>query len=225
MRRLLVLRPEPGASATVERARALGLDAVATPLFEIEPVEWSVPDPSEFDALLLTSANAVRSGGEQLHRFRALPVHAVGAATAEAARNAGFTVATTGEADLDQLVASLQPQLKLLHLCGEHRKSPDHARQQITQLPVYRGRALAAPDLAPAGGCVVLIHSPRAGGRFAELAGSAGLDRGSIAIAAISPAAAEAAGSGWERIEAAAAPTDAALLALAARLCNNRPAR
>ena len=33
MKRVLVLRPEPGASATVERARALGLDAVAVPLF------------------------------------------------------------------------------------------------------------------------------------------------------------------------------------------------
>ena len=46
MRRLLVLRPEPGASATVERARALGLDAVAMPLFEVEPVAWDAPDPA-----------------------------------------------------------------------------------------------------------------------------------------------------------------------------------
>ena len=29
MRRVLVLRPEPGASATVDKARQLGLDAVA----------------------------------------------------------------------------------------------------------------------------------------------------------------------------------------------------
>src|SRR5690348_12835066 len=32
MRRLVVLRPEPGASRTVESARALGLDAEAMPL-------------------------------------------------------------------------------------------------------------------------------------------------------------------------------------------------
>ena len=38
MRRVLVLRPEPGASATVERARERGLDAIAAPLFEIEPI-------------------------------------------------------------------------------------------------------------------------------------------------------------------------------------------
>ena len=44
MRRLIVLRPEPGASATMERARERGLDPVAMPLFEIEPVAWHAPD-------------------------------------------------------------------------------------------------------------------------------------------------------------------------------------
>jgi uroporphyrinogen-III synthase len=45
-------------------------------------------------------------------------------------------------------------------------------------------------------------------------------DRGDILIAAISPAAAEAAGVGWGVVEAAGEPSDDALLALAARLCN-----
>ena len=63
MSALLVLRPEPGASATVERARELGLDAVAVPLFEIEAMDWDAPEPGGFDGLLLTSANAVRCGG------------------------------------------------------------------------------------------------------------------------------------------------------------------
>ena len=68
-------------------------------------------------------------------------------------------------------------------------------------------------------GSVALVHSPRAGRRFAELVG----DRGSIAIAAISPAAAEAVGEGWQAVAAAEEPGDDALLALAARLCNNPP--
>ena len=45
-------------------------------------------------------------------------------------------------------------------------------------------------------------------------------ERGNIRIAAISPAAAEAAGTGWERVECVDAPNDEALLALGARLCN-----
>ena len=51
MRPLLVLRPQPGADATAARAKALGLDAIVTPLFRIEPCAWDMPDGA-FDALL-----------------------------------------------------------------------------------------------------------------------------------------------------------------------------
>ena len=64
MKRLLVLRPEPGASATAAKARALGLEPIAIPLFKTEAVEWEAPEASAFDGLLLTSANAIRCGGE-----------------------------------------------------------------------------------------------------------------------------------------------------------------
>ncbi len=70
MRRLFVLRPEPGNSESLQRAEALGLDAVAMPLFDVEPVEWDVPDAAGFDGLLLTSANAVAHAGEQLTDLR-----------------------------------------------------------------------------------------------------------------------------------------------------------
>jgi uroporphyrinogen-III synthase len=104
MRRILVLRPEPGASATLRRAHERGLHAVAVPLFEIEPVAWDAPEAGGFDGLLLTSANAVRSAGEQLEELRGLPVYAVGEATAGAAREAGFEVASTGDTDIRRLL-------------------------------------------------------------------------------------------------------------------------
>ena len=217
MRRLLVLRPQPGASATVDRARRLGLDAVAVPLFEVEPVDWQAPDPADVDALLLTSANALRHGGTQLERLLGLPVYAVGEATAQAAREAGFGIAATGAGGVDELLASIEPDLRLLHLCGVDRIAPAGAPQRITPFAVYRANAIAAPHLADADGSVALVHSPRAGRRLAELV----RDRGNIALAALSAAAAEAAGTGWERVEAAPEPSDDALLALAARLCNN----
>ena len=215
MTRLLVLRPEPGASATVERARAMGLDAIAIPLFEVEPVAWEAPEAGSFDGLLLTSANSVRLGGEGLKALRGLKTYAVGEATAEAAREAGFDVAATGDAGVDRLLGSIEPDLKLLHLCGADRREPREPRQQITAVAVYRARPVAA-DLSAAKDCVALIHSPRAGRRFAELVS----DRGSVAIAAISQAAADAAGDGWRSVEVAAEPNDEALLALAARLCD-----
>jgi len=215
MTRLLVLRPQPGADATVERARDLGLEAVAVPLFEVEPVAWEEPNAQAFDGLLLTSANAVRLGGERLRAVRVLPVYAVGDATAEVARAAGFDIVATGDAGVERLLRSIDSSLKLLHLCGADRREPTQATQEITRVTVYRATPVEAPDLTAAAGSVALIHSSRAGQRFAELADS----RSSIAIAAISEAAAEAVGSGWRTVATAARPTDDALLALAARLC------
>ena len=224
MRRLFVLRPEPGASATVERARELGLDGVAASLFAIEAVEWDAPDPTGFDALLLTSANAVRFAGPDLRQLIALPVYAVGRTTAAAAHDAGFTGAGVGDGGLERLLSSIPADLRLLHLCGEDRICVE-PRQAVTAVPVYRATPLPAPEeLARLEGQCAAIHSPRAGRRLAELADALAIDRSTIGLAAISPAAAEAAGDGWEACEAASEPTDPALLALAARLCN-KPVR
>jgi len=219
MRPVLVLRPEPGASATVERARELGLNAIAVPLFEIEPVAWQIPDAAGFDGLLLTSANAVRYAGDRLQELRGLPIYAVGEATAKAARGAGLDVAATGDDGVDRLLGSIEANLNLLHLCGEGRREPAEARQKIVPVPVYSAKAVEAPNLRIANGAVALIHSPRAGRRFAELV----RERGSVSIAAISSAAAEAVGNGWQAVETADRPTDDALLALATRLCNIPP--
>ena len=219
MKRLLVLRPQPGASATVAKARERGLDPIVVPLFEIQPVAWQALEPPSFDGLLLTSANAVRHGGEGLHALRGLKVYAVGETTAEAAREAGFDVAAVGEAGVDRLLGSIAPEFKLLHLCGADRTAPKQARQAIRPVVVYRSIPLPAPDLSSAAGAVALVHSPRAGARLAELV----RDRRSVTVAAISAAAADAVGSGWRVVEAAKRPNDDALLALAARLCNNSP--
>lgn len=220
MRRLMVLRPEPGASATVERARAIGLDGLAMPLFAIEPISWDVPDPGMFDALLLTSANAVRRGGDALTQLRALPAYAVGEATAAAAREAGFEIAGEGDGGVERMLAAIPGDLRLLHLCGEHRTAAP-ATHAINAVPVYRSAELAAPaNLRRIEGAVVAVHSPRAGARLAELADQFGIDRAEVRIAAISEAAATATGDGWAMREAAETPDDDTLLALAARLCD-----
>lgn len=214
MRRLVILRPAPGASETLDRAAKLGFHAVSIPLFEVEPVAWELPDPNIFDGLLLTSANAPRLAGALLQLLRHLPVYAVGAGTAAAARNAGLDVVAVGDAGVDWLLDSIDPGLRLLHLAGEERKLPAAARQNVTEITVYRSKPVEQPRL-DVGASVALVHSPRAAQRFAELVA----DRASVAIVAISPTAADAAGSGWESVNVAERPTDDALLALAARLC------
>lgn len=214
MKKLLLLRPEPGLSASAERARALGLDVIAAPLFRVEPVEWPAPDPTAYDALLLTSANALRHGGVKLGELARLPVHAVGAATADAARDAGFTVASVGEGGVDELLTRLPTGLNLLHLAG-HDRHPAAGCHRIQVRTVYRSIEIADPGLPSLAGLVVAVHSARAGERLADRAQSRDL----AAIAAISAEAARACGDGWGSIEVARKPDDASLLALAARLC------
>lgn len=216
MRKLLILRPEPGASATAGAATALGLEALTRPLFVIEPVAWRVPDANDFDALLLTSANAVRHAGRGLTQLASLPVVAVGNATADAARHAGLSVTMTGGSDVRALLDALTGSPRLLHLGGEDRADAGN-RHDIVTRTVYRAAPLANPGLPGLAGWVAVVHSPRAGARLAELVP----DRASTAIAAISRAAASACADGWERVEYSAEPTDPALLALAARLCQS----
>lgn len=216
MKRLAILRPEPGASATLERARCLGLEVFILPLFEIVALGWQAPGPGGFDGVLLTSANALRYGGEGLQALRGLPVYAVGEATAKAARGAGFVIAATGNAGVERLLGAIDPGLRLFHPCGRDTTGASSARQTIISVPVYESRAIDdVPGIAQLSGCVAVVHSPRAGRRLAELA----VGRKTIAIAAMSPAAAASAGSGWAAVETADTANDIALLALAARLC------
>jgi uroporphyrinogen-III synthase len=220
-RPLLVLRPEPGASATIAAAHDMGMTAIASPLFTVHPRAWTLPDRLP-EAVLLTSANAVRHGGAALSALKGLPVYAVGTATAEAARQAGFGRIVSGQEDADAILALARRDglSSLLHLAGrEHREvMPDDIR--IDRRIVYAAEAVdALPDAArtalPA--AIALLHSPRAARLFASL-----IDPAGIAIAAISAAVLAAAGTGWRIAHAAEHPTDASLLAVAAKLCNQR---
>jgi len=220
MRRLVILRPEPGASASLQRAKALGLDAVGMPLFEVRPLAWTPPDPVTFDAVLATSANALRHGGAGLEQFHHLPLHAVGQATAEAGRDAGFAEVFAGSGDVEALLGSLRSGLRLFYPCGRDRRDLSSAPQAILSVPVYAAEALPMPErFAAISDAVVAVHSPLAGERLAELADKAVIDRSNVRIAAISETAAKAAGAGWAEVASAAEPSDGALLELAARLC------
>lgn len=207
MRRLIILRPKPGASATVEKARALGLTVEAIPLFAVRPVAWQA-NPDEYDAIVATSANAFRHGGEGLAALRRLPVNAVGEMTARAARDAGFTVASIGQGGAQEMPL---PEGRLLHLAG-HDHHPVAGAKSVV---VYESVAIDPPPALDTDGAVVMVHSARAGERLAGLV----TDRASTMIVAISAAAAGACGAGWQLVAVAGQPSDAALLALARDLC------
>ena len=142
----------------------------------------------------MTSANAVRFGGPGLAALRDLPVHAVGEATAAAAREFGFEIASVGDAGVERLVGALDPRLRLL---ASRRRGPRRSRPVIDAIAVYRSRLIEAPEeLRRRKRRRADPFSP-GGTAFALAADRLGLDRAAIRIAAISPAAAEAAGTGW----------------------------
>lgn len=209
-RPLAVLRPQPGNAATVARIAALGLVAIPLPLFVVHALDWTVPELAEVDALLVTSANAIRHGGEGLAALKALPVVAVGAATALAARQAGFFVSATGEAGVGDAIARAGP-LRLLHLAGRDRASDTG----LPTLTVYASDSIDV-DASVLIDSIALVHSPRAAQRLAEIVP----DRRRIAITAISGAVAVAAGGGWRGVTVAESPTDAALIAAARTLAD-----
>lgn len=220
MSAVLVLRPEPGSSATLAAAQAMGLNAHSSPLFAIEPRDWSAPDPAGFDGLLVGSANAFRHGGPQLENLRRHPAHVVGAATAEAARVAGFTVARTGSGGLQRVLDDIPAGTRLLRLAGEERITlTPPAGVTIAEVVVYASTPRPLDAAAVRGSPVVLLHSAEAARHFAAECERLGLDRSAIALATIGPRVTGAAGSGWGAVETASEPSDAALLALAARMC------
>lgn len=212
--RLLLLRPEPGASETAARARAIGLAPVVDPLFEIRPVASAPVDPALYEAVLLTSANGARHVPPAL---AALPCFAVGESSAAAAREAGFADVRTGPLDGAAAAAAMAAAgvRNAVHPCGRDHLPVAAEGVEIDRLVVYSAEPVEhGPIRGPA---VAMIHSARAGARFAELAE----ERSEIALAAISAAAADASGEGWALKAVAARPRDQALLELAAKLCNH----
>ncbi len=222
-RPVAILRPEPGNAATAGRALSLGLRVIRLPLFEIRALAWAPADPAAHDALVLTSANAVRNAGPRLHDYAHLPVFAVGGATATAASAAGLRVIAVGSGGMAELSETLGKHRigRALHLAGRDRVMVDALHLSDVRI-VYASEAVAVTreDIARLFGCVALLHSPRAAMRFARAVDAGGVERHSIAIAAISEAVADAAGSGWESVRAAPEPSDAALLALATALAD-----
>ncbi len=223
---LVIIRPEPGASATLSAARAMGLDARAFPLFKVRPLDWEPVPPENIDALVLGSANTLRHGGRALARYRGMPAYAVGEKTAEAGRAAGLEIVAVGNDRLQQVMARLDPShRRLLRLAGRERVGlslPEGVSLTVREVyasePQPFPRKLAELLAKPS---VVLLHSGEAAAHFARGCDEAGVPRGNIALAAIAPRVAARAGEGWASLRSAPETNDTALLVMASRMCQD----
>ncbi|TPK93861.1 MULTISPECIES: uroporphyrinogen-III synthase [unclassified Mesorhizobium] len=136
MVRVLVTRPEPGASRTALRLEGLGFQPVLLPLTETSALPVEATIGGDVVAVTVTSANAVRHAPKALVAALAgLPCHTLGKRTAEACRAAGFVSVTEGPGDAEALADAIAGGLAgkaIVYLCGRVR------------FPVFERRLAAA---------------------------------------------------------------------------------
>ncbi|MDH3195212.1 MAG: uroporphyrinogen-III synthase [Hyphomicrobiales bacterium] len=125
---LLLTRPEPDAGRTAQALRALGHTVTISPLMRFRPLPDVRLPKRRYQAVLVTSTNAVRALLDHRERtlFADCPLLAVGDRTALMARRAGFAKARSAGGSVDDLVAlvgsTCQPGAgPLLYLAGQAR--------------------------------------------------------------------------------------------------------
>ncbi len=229
----LVTRPREQADELAAALSARGIEPVLEPLIEIrlrdDGARVLAPLLEDAGGLLFTSANGVRAFATFSLR-RDLPALAVGDATAEAARDAGFAdVASAGGtvADLALLVRRrLGPEAgALVHSAAQEVAGDlagalgahgyDVRRAILYDAVPAEALSAATAGLVRAGAIAAAIFfSPRTAATFVRLVRAAGLEAPCRAIAAValSQAVAEKLDVSWRALHVASAPTGAALL-------------
>lgn len=225
---VLITRPEPGASDTAERVRALGFRPILAPMLRIEVRPAKAAGP--FAALLVTSGNAVEGLPADCRAVRLL---AVGEATARRARAAGFLLVDSADGDAAALAALVRQRLRpgagrLLLASGQGQglalaAALREAGYRVTRRVTYA--AIPADTLPDAAAALIrsgdphcaLFFSAETARTFVRLVRRAGLSERlaaseAVAIGRAASMALEA--LPWRRIRVAARPNQDEMLAL-----------
>ncbi|ABD85626.1 uroporphyrinogen-III synthase [Rhodopseudomonas palustris] len=233
---LLVTRPQPDNETTAVALRTKGYEVLLAPMLRFEAVAVKDDPEARYGAVIVTSANALRAvaGQTGIARLLDLPLFAVGARTAQSARDAGFrnVIVADGDASAlrDKIVAAarakqLQKADTLLYLsgaevardlAGELRALGFNIATQtaykmipVRDLPDEVCDAFAANRIE-----AVLHYSGRSARSFLEAARSAGIEISALAVpqcclsAAVAGVVREA---GATRVMEARRPDEAAL--------------
>jgi uroporphyrinogen-III synthase len=213
------------AQATAERVRALGFEPVVAPLLDVQTL--AIDAATGFDGVVITSGNALAS----LEVYAGLPLLAVGDATAQRARQAGFHTVFSAGGDAVALARAAPSHFRmgarLLFATAAGEGAPLEKALRHTGFTVDRRVAYAvhpAPSLPVAAHDVLLsgrLHaalflSARTARIFAglldralhpHLAGAEALTIGQPAADALTPLP-------WRRVRVSLAPTLDQVLAL-----------
>jgi uroporphyrinogen-III synthase len=188
--RALVTRPRAEAEELVNELAGRGIAAIVEPLLDIRYRAEAAPEFAGVQAVLCTSANGVRALA-RLTPERAVPLLAVGEASAARARAEGFAEVASAGGNVDDLVrltaARLRPHAgRLLHVAGSVAagdlagalRQRGFAVERTVLYEASPAQALsAATARALAAGTIdfVLLFSPRTAAVFARLVGQSGL--------------------------------------------------
>jgi uroporphyrinogen-III synthase len=154
--RVLVVRPEADALRTRARLAERGHEALVAPVLRVDATGEPAPH-GRFDAVAVTSANAVPALASLRGRVEGKPLFAVGRRTAEALAEAGLPGAHVAPGDgaslADLVAATIAPGGTVLHVAGRDRKCEPGASLERRGFPVVVWTAYAA---------VALLHLPDA---------------------------------------------------------------
>jgi uroporphyrinogen-III synthase len=185
MRSVLVTRPQPVADEFAEKLRREGFHPYVAPMMEYIAADFLLPDMSQFQALVFTSAQGVKVFSARM-LGRDLPVLTVGGATAMAALHAGFTKIFSAQGDSEDVAALVKKEAaslglkKILHVCGEDTAGDIGAAVagsgvEVERLPVYKAQFLdRIPEevlkvLQQGGIDIVTVFSDRTAENFVKL--------------------------------------------------------
>ncbi|WP_454615920.1 uroporphyrinogen-III synthase [Bradyrhizobium cenepequi] len=239
---VLVTRPQGDGEATADSLRSRGFEVLLAPMLRFEALPFQDEDAAGYDAVIVTSANALRAAAPQLagHALLRLPLFAVGEHTAAAAREAGFgeVFSASGDATaLSELVRArrkakkLKKAATLLYLAGADL-SRDLAGElgeagfTVITRTTYRMSPVAGLprqvcDAFMAGGIEAVLHYSRRSARaFLDAARAEGLEISALALPHCCISAAVAAvlrEAGATQVVSVASPDENALFEALAR--------
>jgi uroporphyrinogen-III synthase len=233
---VLLTRPYPDNEASAAALRARGFEVLLAPMLRFEPLAFEEDPDADYNAVIVTSSNALRAIEPALAQSRLLklPLFAVGKQTGVTAREMGFGKVIAGAGDAgalrDRVLESLRAkELKkkgrILYLAGAELSRDlagdlgKHGLDVATHI-TYRMVALSALPRAVceafAGSQVraVLHYSRRSAAAFLEAVRNEGMEISALAvpqccISANVAAVLHEAGAG--RVRVAATPDEKAL--------------
>jgi uroporphyrinogen-III synthase len=201
---VLLTRPSPDNEASAAILRKRGIEVLLAPMLRFEPAPFEHDKDADYQAVIVTSANALRAIESELadKSLLELPLFAVGEHTAKAAREIGFAkvIAAKGDAGAlrDRVVEAVQKKelntnQRLLYLAGEEI-SRDLAGElaargfEVVTQTTYRMVALAT---LPRVVCeafanhevqAVLHYSRRSAAAFVEAVRNEGIEISALAV-------------------------------------------